>query len=69
MSWEPIDDLPEETHPMEEPSVCDIDGHEFNFGLCDCGEVSEDYDPTPYGAELVTDPYYSPSYKVTGVAA
>jgi hypothetical protein len=69
MSWEPIDDLPEDTSALQaamEPfEECD---HEFNFGICiDCEEEDPDYDPTPYGVELVTDWADAPSNK--GLAA
>jgi hypothetical protein len=49
---------------IREGAICDSEGHEFNFGVCiDCEHVDADYDPTPHGAELVTDWADSPSYK------
>lgn len=69
MSYEPIDDLQNVTEEalrlaMEPFDVlCEAEGHEFEHGMCvDCGEVDEDYDPTPHGAHLVTDWTDSPSY-------
>lgn len=49
---------------IKEGAICESEGHEFSFGTCiDCGETDEDYDPTPYGAEMVTDWADSLSYK------
>lgn len=49
---------------IREGAICDSEGHEFNFGVCiDCDATGEDYDPTPHGAELVSDPADLPSYK------
>jgi hypothetical protein len=47
-----------------EPSICDTDGHEYNFGVCvDCEDIDETYDPTPDTREQITAGYVNPSYE------
>lgn len=49
-----------------EPSslICELEGHDFEHGprCLDCDAVNPDYDPTPHGAELVTDPVDAVDY-------
>ena len=49
-----------------EPSslICALEGHDFEHGprCLDCDAVNPDYDPTPQGAEMVTDNDSSSSY-------
>jgi hypothetical protein len=47
----------------DEPTTCEVEGHEFHVGVClICEEVDDDYDPTPQGEELVTDHADSSDY-------
>lgn len=65
MSYDPIDDQPEDNSALRaalEPyDECD---HDYSFGICnDCGDTTEDYDGAPLTREEVTAGYVNPSHE------